>query len=122
MQQCDPNESGRVEIALVDGSPRIRMTGDCDISMAHSLAEHLEVLLETRPSNLVLDLEMVTFLDSSILRLFLAARRELEPSSVPVVLLCRPGFVRRLLSLLELDQLLHVCTPEEWRQKVASVH
>ena len=44
------------------------------------------------------------------------------PLGGEVVLHCRAGFVRRLLGLLEMDRLLRICTPEEWRQHVAAVN
>jgi anti-anti-sigma regulatory factor len=56
-----------------------------------------------------------------VLRIFLDARQSLRPAG-EVILLCRPGFVRRLLTLLELDKVLRIRTPEEWRAQVAGVH
>src|SRR5687768_2223332 len=108
------SEAGLVEMTTVDGAPRIRLLGECDIQTAPAVQEHLRAIMERGGSRVVFDLEHVTFLDSSILRIFLAVRRALPPGG-EVVLLCRPGFVRRLLGLLEMDRLLTICTPEEWR-------
>jgi anti-anti-sigma factor len=121
MRRAGENVFGKVETLNVEGAPHIRLTGECDISVAPTVQEHLVALMETGSSRLIFDLEHTTFLDSSILRIFLGARRA-APRRTEVILLCRPGFIRRLLSLLELDQLLQVWTPEEWRERTAAVH
>ncbi len=111
---------GKVDTVRVEGATQIRLSGECDMALVPELRTHLERLLETRPTRVVFDLERVTFLDSSVLNIFLQARRA-GPSGQEVVLLLRPGFVRRLLTLLEMDSLLTVCTPEEWRQRTVSL-
>ncbi len=120
--QRQSNDPGSVEMALVDGAPQIRLRGECDLATAPALQQQVAGLVREGHTRLVFDLQQVTFMDSSILRSFLTARRDLQPTGGEVVLLCRPGFVRRLLSLLELDQLVRVCTPEEWRKSVAAVN
>lgn len=115
------NGFGKVEVRLVEGAPHIRLSGECDMYLAPTLEEQLASVLDGGHNRVVFDLERVTFLDSTILRIFLSARRAI-PRVGGVVLLCRPGFVRRLLTLLEIDRLLTVCTPEEWRQQTAAVH
>ncbi|MCC2667880.1 MAG: anti-anti-sigma factor [Armatimonadetes bacterium] len=122
MDELKANEIGRVETVSVEGALRIRLVGECDIYTASNIQEHLQSLLDRGLTRIIFDLEHVRFLDSSVLRIFLDARQSLRPSSGEVVLLCRPGFVRRLLTLLELDKVLRICTPEEWRAQVAAVH
>jgi anti-sigma B factor antagonist/stage II sporulation protein AA (anti-sigma F factor antagonist) len=121
MDQLNGSEIGRVETVSVEGAPRIRLVGECDIYTATNIQEHLQGLLDRGATRVIFDLEHVRFLDSSVLRIFLDARQALRPAG-EVVLLCRPGFVRRLLTLLELDKVLRICTPEEWRAQVAAVH
>jgi anti-anti-sigma factor len=116
------SEAGRVETAVVEGAPQIRLSGECDLSTAPAVEAQLRALLDNGVRSVVFDLQRVTFMDSSILRIFLMARRHVASEGGEVVLLCRPGFVWRLLSLLEMDQLLRICTPEEWRQQVAAVN
>jgi anti-anti-sigma factor len=116
------SEIGRVETVRVEGAWRVRLLGECDACTAPLVQEHAEELIARGESRLVFDLEHVTFLDSTVLRIFLAARRQLTPSGGEVVLLCRPGFVRRLLRLLEMESLLRILTPEEFRQQTAAVH
>lgn len=122
MQQGVTGEIGKVQTTFVEGAPHIRLLGECDMYTAPRVYEHVRALLHDRHNRIIFDLEHVTFLDSSVLRIFLSTRRDMQPTGGEVVLLCRPGFVRRLLSLLEIDRLVHVCTPEEWRQKTVAVH
>lgn len=110
----DSSQRGRVETTEVEGTPHIRLFGECDLALAAEVQQHLSRVLHRRQGRLVFDLQRVTFLDSSILRLFLEARRELAPYAGEVVLLCRPGAVWRLLSLLEMDRVVRVCSPDEW--------
>ena len=121
MQQRACGEPGRVESAQVEGATHIRLMGECDMLVAPTLHQHVDRLLARGDPRIIFDLEHVTFLDSSILSIFLTTRRSAEGGR-EVVLLCRPGFVRRLLNLLEMDRILRVCTPEEWREQKASVH
>lgn len=122
MQQGTGSDIGRVETALVEGAPQIRLLGECDVATAPAVEELVASLIDSGQTRVVFDLQQTTFLDSSILRIFLAARRDAAAEGGEVVLLCRSGFVRRLLTLLEIDRLLRVCTPEEWRQHLAGVH
>ena len=122
MQTGSRNLRGRVELALVEGAPHIRLVGECDLETAPAVQELLSHLLENGESRIVFDLQRVTFLDSSILSIFLIAYREAASAGGEVVLLCRPGFISRLLILLEMNRLVRVCTPEEWRQQIAAVH
>lgn len=114
-------EPGRVETASVEGATHIRLAGECDMMVATALHEQVDRLLTRGEHRIIFDLEHVTFLDSSILSIFLMTRRS-APNGKEVILLCRPGFVRRLLTLLEMDRILRVCTPEEWREQIAAVH
>ena len=120
MQYRPGSEIGTVLTASVEGAAHIRLIGECDMYTAPLVQEHLETLLDGGETRVIFDLEHVTFLDSTILRIFLNARQCCPTGEV--ILLCRPGFISRLLRLLEMDQLLRVCTPEEWRQQIATVH
>ena len=122
MQDGTVSDVGRVETAVVEGAPQIRLIGECDLATAPALQGMVQALLARGQTRIVFDLQQVTFVDSSVLRIFLNARREAVPLGGEVVLLCRAGFVRRLLTLLEMDRLLRICTPEEWRQHVAALN
>jgi anti-sigma B factor antagonist len=122
MQFPARSEVGRVETTHIEGAPQIRLVGECDMYTAPAVEQHLQAMVDRGLTRIIFDLEYVTFLDSTILRIFLDARRAMSPNGGEVILLCRPGFVRRLLGLLEMDRLLRICTPEEWRRQTAAVN
>lgn len=115
-------ETGRVETAMVEGAPHIRLYGECDIATLPVLQEQVTAILQRGTTRLVFDLERTTFLDSTVLSVFLSARRKAADAGGEVILLCRPGFIRRLLSHLEMDRLMRIYSPEDWREEVAAVH
>jgi anti-anti-sigma factor len=111
---------GKVEVASLEGAPVIRLSGECDLELSAALREHIQSLVSKGQTRVIFDLERVTFLDSTVLGLFLLARHAV-PEGGEVILLCRPGFVRRLLALLEMDRIVRILTPEEWRAQTAAV-
>ena len=122
MRHVVQNEPGIVEMTSVEGAAWIRLTGECDVYTAPALRDHIHALLDGGATRIIFDLERVSFLDSSILGIFLTAHRRVALEGGEVILLCRPGFIRRLLSLLEMDRLMKVQTPEEWREETAAIN
>ena len=112
------SENQRIETGIrtiLEGEvPRICMTGEMDVSTVPELERQVAQQLDWGRTRLIFDLDQVTFLDSSILRILLGAHRRASASGGEVVLLCGPGFVRRLLFLLEIDRIVRVCDPKEW--------
>lgn len=111
------NESlaGQIETVEEGDTPCIRLAGELDVSTVPELETQVTRLLDWGRMRIVFDLDRVTFLDSSILRIILGAHRRAAAGGGEVILLCGPGFVRRLLFLLEIDRIVRVCDPEEWR-------
>lgn len=110
------NESQASSIeTILDGEvPCIRLAGELDVSTVPELEQQVARQFEWGQVRIAFDLMNVTFLDSSILRILLGAHRRAHAAGGEVVLLCGPGFVRRLLCLLEIDRIVRVCDPEEW--------
>lgn len=117
MRRVDGAVPGRIETLLEEEVPRIRLLGECDISTVPELEEHVGKQLRWGKNHLVFDLSEATFVDSSILRILLGAHRQATAAGGEVVLVCGPGFVRRLLFLLEIDRIVPVCAPEDWEQR-----
>jgi anti-anti-sigma factor len=123
MRNLEHAVPGRVETELEDGErPRIRLRGECDISTVPELEAHVGRQLSWGQYHLLFDLTEATFVDSSILRILLGAHRQATAQGGEVVLLCGPGFVRRLLFLLEIDRIVRVCAPEDWRETASTVN
>ncbi len=73
----------------VDGSPRIEARGELDIATAPELEREISALLALDGGDLALDLEPVTFIDSSGLRAVLVCSRRAREAGRR--LLVRPG-------------------------------
>jgi anti-sigma B factor antagonist len=80
----------------VDGAVVIRLEGELDLAASASLRRHVE---STAGRALVLDLRLVTFVDSSALRELLRARMELGARGDRLVLAAMAPALRRLLEL-----------------------
>jgi anti-sigma B factor antagonist len=79
-----------------DGAVVIRLEGELDLAASASLRRHVD---STAGSALVLDLRLVTFVDSSALRELLRARTEVQARGDRLVLAAMASALRRLLEL-----------------------
>ncbi|WP_157109951.1 anti-sigma F factor antagonist [Thermanaeromonas toyohensis] len=97
-----------------------RIKGEVDLSTAERLRQELEASLDhARAHLLYLDLEGVSFMDSSGLGVILGRYRRLSQKGGKVVI-CRPQpQVRRLLDLSGLSKIIDIVgeEPEEYLQK-----
>jgi anti-sigma B factor antagonist len=79
---------------------RLLVSGELDLFREADLLRALdEVLADTTPERLVLDVRGVLFLDSSGLRALLMCRDRARSVGVPLVLAVAPGPVTRLLDV-----------------------
>jgi anti-anti-sigma factor len=91
----------------------VSATGELDLSTAPEL-EHSLVASQTDGRHVVLDLRGVTFMDSSGLRVILAADARARSSGARFVLVQGPPSVQRVFQLTLLDRRLEfVADPDE---------
>jgi anti-sigma B factor antagonist len=108
-------ESNRIEVDRSDGGVVVVvLSGEHDVYTAPALRERLEsVIDESAP--LVIDLTPTTFLDSSVLRVLLEARRAAEERGLGFAVALdddeAPG-VRRILEVTGLIPVLRVLEKE----------
>lgn len=77
-----------------------RLSGELDLQVADELRTRLDrVLDETAPVNLMLNLEAVSFLDSSCLGVILGRYKRISGGSGEMVFVCVPPGIRRVLEL-----------------------
>lgn len=116
-------ETGAVRTVEGAGGRRIQLRGECDLHISAEVRSAVRSELDAGARRVIFDLSAATFLDSSVLSVFLIARRGLYEryDSGEVVLLCREGFIARLLHLLEMEQIFRICTPDEWYEHVRSM-
>lgn len=94
--------SDEFRVTVEDGptarTVRVALTGDLDLLVERQLVDDVvDVLRETRPDRVVLDLTGVPFLDSSGLRGLLRCARAAEDHGVLLTLDVVPGPVTMLL-------------------------
>jgi anti-sigma B factor antagonist len=86
----------------------VSLAGDLDLAAVPEVCSHLLPLLLQEDPRLVLDLSGLAFLDSTGLRLLVAARRLAEEGGGWLRLAALPAAARRLLSLMRAQELLPV--------------
>jgi anti-sigma B factor antagonist len=95
-------EQNRIEVETTDGGVAVvALTGEHDLYTAPALRERITGVLEDGTA-LVIDLTQSTFIDSSVLRVLLEARREAHERAVGFAIALEeagsPG-VRRMLEV-----------------------
>jgi anti-sigma B factor antagonist len=97
-----------------EGGAVVRLVGELDLSQADHVSEELARAEATEPAVLVIDLRGVSFMDSTGLRLLLAALRRAEPVGRRLVLVRGQEQVRELFRVARLDDVFElVDDPDE---------
>jgi anti-sigma B factor antagonist len=104
----EPSRSDLVtfEVITAATSVRVRAAGEIDSSSAPALRNELDTVLDDAPSEIVLDLCGVTFLDSAGLSVLAAAHRRATTDGVRLRVLVTGRAVVRPLQITGLWQLL----------------
>ena len=93
------------EPTTVGGAPGVALRGEVDLAIAEEVQAELEEAILASEGAFVIDLSAVEFLDSSGIRALLRARGVLGRADRSLILVCPPGPVRRMLSLVGIDDL-----------------
>ncbi len=102
------NGSDGVEIVRTDDEIRISITADLDMHTARRARSLIETVCESRPSNVVIDLSGLEFVDSHGLHLLVDAHRTLTATGCRLVFIPPPGHIRRAFAITGLDALFAV--------------
>jgi anti-sigma B factor antagonist len=103
-------ETGRT----IDGSTLVTVIGDLDILVAGALRDHLHTVLDTVAADgppamsLVLDLDAVEFIDSTILGVLVGVHKRLMEHSERLALISVRSRILRTFKLTCLDQVFTV--------------
>ena len=82
----------------------IAVSGELDFALCVRLAPELDAALRSPARAIVIDLEAVSFVDSSGIALLLNAFRRLDKSGRQLAIACRMGPQRRAFELTALDR------------------
>jgi anti-sigma B factor antagonist len=106
---ADSTQPLRVELGTVGERPCLRPVGEVDIASVAVLQEALARQLDGGQTRLVMDLQALSYLDSTGLGCITAARRRARDAGGDLVLICTQARILRLLSITGLDQVFTVC-------------
>jgi anti-anti-sigma factor len=96
-----------VDHTVLDGSDLVTARGDLDVFSAQRFRD-AALHPDLSAALLVLDLTDVTFLDSSGVGALVAIQREARARDAEVNVVCAPGPVLRVLTIMRLDQVLQL--------------
>jgi anti-sigma B factor antagonist len=99
----DDTQRLSIERTAVDGDIVLVLDGEIDPHTAPQLESELEQALAAESARLVLDLEQVRFIDSSGLRVFITAHREMNDRGGKLLLRSPNDTAVRLLEITGLD-------------------
>jgi anti-anti-sigma factor len=88
-----------VEQAWWSRAPGVIVRGEVDINTAAKLTEALDAAIRESVGAFVVDLGDVVFLDSSGINVLIRARAVLGRDDRPIIIVCPPNQVRRVLDL-----------------------
>jgi anti-sigma B factor antagonist len=98
----------------LDGAQVLEVSGELDAASAPALRERLAEVATRGDGPLVIDLSILSFIDSTGLSVLLNAKRRLTRRQRGFALVCPPGHVRRILEVTRLtDTLACHATREE---------
>ena len=104
-----PGDRLTVEVRQDGHDPGLRVAGEIDVFTAPSLADGLSQIMAMPGERAVIDLEGVTFIDSTGLRVLIEADQRMRDAE-GVLVLSRPS--RAVVRLLELTALVDWLTVE----------
>jgi anti-anti-sigma factor len=87
---------------------RLALAGELDIASAERVERELERIELDGPATVVLDLRALTFLDSTGLRIIVAADARAREQSRRLVVIQGPDAVQRILHMTRLDERLEI--------------
>jgi anti-sigma B factor antagonist len=94
----------QIEAHQHDGFVHVVLTGELDLSTVEKVEQELTRLEGESPSVVALDLARLTFLDSSGLRLIVAADQRARRDGRRFVVVRGPDTVQRVFSITHLDE------------------
>lgn len=106
---------------LEGGGTVLTVSGELDVATAPALRERLHALADARPCRLVLDLQAVSFMDSTALAVFIGAKTRIGDDGRMALVIARDSYARLIVDVVGLAEVLDVVeTLEDGVRRVAS--
>lgn len=103
-----PGDDLVIDVTVSDGSATLRAAGEIDIGNVGRLQSELDALIRTVPGDVTIDMEAITFLDSSTLGALIGAKKRLQGSGRDLLLKNPRPMVVRILEITGLRGYLGV--------------
>jgi anti-sigma B factor antagonist len=97
-----------VSVTSDAGSHSVALSGELDIATANQLTEQLEGVQPVSGDRLVIDLSAVSFMDSTGLRVLIAANRNATAGGYSLVIVTGESPAKRVLELTRMDEHMQV--------------
>ena len=91
----------------------LAVSGEIDIATAPSLREKLHSLLADGHANLIIDLDDVTFLDSTALGVLVGVLKRARTEGGELRIVCNQPRVRKVFEITRLDSAFDLCSSVE---------
>ena len=104
----DPATNFNVAVAVDGGDATVAITGEVDVYTAPQLRERLYTVIADGASHVVLDLESMTFIDSTGLGVIVGTLKRLRQGGGDLVLRAPSRSTRKVLDITGLTQILEI--------------
>ena len=111
MHQPNGKASSASRSIPADGAQRIALSGELDIATVDQLSARIDRLSAAAGERLVIDLSAVSFMDSSGLRVLIAANRDAAAGGYELVVVTGDSPAKRVLELTRMDEHMQVVAP-----------
>ena len=102
----------RVDCSSEADTTAITADGEIDLATVHTLRSAITDAMKQGASHLTLDLDRVTYIDSSGLGTLIGAHKRLASSGGSLTIRCSQARILRLLAITGLDRVLTVLGPQ----------
>ncbi len=97
-----------VSVTSNSGTHEVALSGELDIATADQLTEQLAGLKPVSGERVVIDLSAVSFMDSTGLRILIAANRDAAVGAYSLVIVTGDSPAKRVLELTRMDEHMQV--------------
>ncbi len=101
------------EVRRHESAITVVLAGEIDLQRTPDLLKQLSQLVEERPSRLILDLQHVSYMDSSAVGTLVKLYREVKAYEGKFILVALQQWVRNLLEITKLDRFFLICASED---------
>jgi anti-anti-sigma factor len=107
-EHSDESSQFSVQTAAGEGQFTITLSGELDIATADELSAAVDSATLAADEQLVIDLSAVGFMDSTGLRVLIAANKRAEAAGFKLVIVTGDSPAKRVLELTRMDEYLRV--------------